>query len=77
MNKSKKQRLEAIVVKLNKVVTELTALEDEIQESRDGWDGTGLAETDRAQRWQEAVETIGENREALEEAVNTLKAVEL
>lgn len=75
--KSKQARLDSIVQKLDEVKCDLEDLTNEVADAVTAVEGTNLEHTERNQARAEAAQTLQEQIDALETAVDELGGLEL
>lgn len=77
MAKSKSDRLQEALEKIDDGLAELQTLAEEITEARDNMQGTNLENTERYQRYDEAADTLQQACDDLESAKGDAEGVEL
>jgi len=77
MSKSKADRLQEALDKIDEGLTELQTLVEEITEARDNMQGTNLENTERYQRYDEAADTLQQAADDIESAKGDAEGVEL
>ncbi len=68
MSKSKADRLQEALDKIDEGLSELTAIADEVGEARDNMSGTNLENTERYQRYDEVADTLRQACDDIESA---------
>ena len=77
MAKSKAERLQAALDKIDKGLAELATIAEEVTEARDNMQGTNLENTERYQRYDEAADTLQQAADDIESAKGDAEGVEL
>jgi len=77
MTKSKQDRLQAALDKIDKGLAELVTIAEEVTEARDNMQGTNLENTERYQRYDEAADTLLQAADDIESAKGDAEGVEL
>jgi hypothetical protein len=77
MAKSKAQRLQEAVDKIDEGLNLLSDIASEVVESRDNMSGTNLENTERYQRYDEAADTLSQAVDDISNAKDEAAAVEI
>ena len=77
MAKSKAERLQEALDKIDEGLSELTVIADEVEEARNNMQGTNLENTERYQRYDEAADTLRQASDDIESAKGDAEGVEL
>ena len=77
MAKTKAQRLQSAIDKIDEGLSELTTIADEVEEARDNMQGTNLENTERYQLYDEAADTLRQAADNIETAKGDVEGVEL